>query len=389
MSRSPDHAEPASDLAPMDYAERARELHRTSLVIDGHADTPTEFFLLPDYDFGARHDEGHIDLPRMRDGGLDAEFFIAWVPAELAERPGASLEHAVRLIRAIHEVVRRTPGVRIATDADGVSAAAAANEVAALIGVEGGHAIENSLDNLRWFHELGVRYMTLTWNNTHDWADACCSPPRHGGLTEFGRAVVREMNRLGMLVDVSHLSDAAFWHVIDTSDAPVIASHSCARALTDHPRNLTDDQLRAIAASGGWIGVNFFPAFLDDRYSAEYFRIEAEAAAMEERLRREYGDQDRARAEASAWCDAARAAIPPVPIDTLVDHIEHIANTAGIDHVGLGSDFDGIKVLPSGIRHAGDLPRITELLLQRGFDDDALRKLLGTNFLRMIRTVAG
>lgn len=389
MSSASNDTGPADRPADMDYAGRARELHRACIVIDGHADTPTEFFLQPGYDFGARHDEGHIDLPRMREGGLDAEFFIAWVPAEYAERPGASLEHALRLIQAIHGVVARTPGVRIATNADEITAAAGAGEVAVLIGVEGGHAIENSLDNLRRFHELGVRYMTLTWNNTNDWADACCSPPRHGGLTAFGRGVVREMNRLGMLVDVSHLAESAFWHVIDTTAAPIIASHSCARALADHPRNLTDDQLRAIAASGGWIGVNFFPTFLDERYSAEYYRIEAEAAAMEDRLHREYGDRERARAEARAWSDAARATIPPVPIDTLVDHIEHIANVAGIDHVGLGSDFDGIKVLPSGIRHAGDLPRITELLLQRGFDDDAVRKILGENFLRVFRAVAG
>ncbi|HEX7049169.1 MAG TPA: dipeptidase [Longimicrobiales bacterium] len=370
-------------------AAAAARVHRDAVIVDTHADTPTEFFLEPGYDFGARHENGHIDLPRLREGGVGVQFLIAWVPAEKAELPGASFAHALELVDAIHRVIGRTAGARVVVDADGIAGARAAGDVAIMIGVEGGHAIENSIDNLRRLYARGVRYLTLTWNNHNDWADAAGPPPRHGGLTTFGRDVVREMNRLRMLVDVSHVAESTFYDALEVSAAPVIASHSCARALADHPRNLTDDQLRALARAGGVVGVNFFPTFLDARYGAAYARIDAERHAREARARAAHGDPDRARREAAAWLAARCAELPPVPITAVADHIQHIAATAGTDHVGLGSDFDGIPAVPDGLPDAAALPRLTELLLARGFDDDEVRKILGGNFLRVFRQVLG
>lgn len=373
----------------LEAGERARQLHREAIVIDLHADTPSEFFLEPDYDFGARHTTGHIDLPRLREGGISAQFFIAWVPEEKAA-PGVAFDHAMELVEAIHRVVGRTPGIRLVTSCAGLLDAVREGEVAALIGVEGGHAIENSIEKLEALYDRGARYMTLTWNNANDWADASCSPPRHGGLTAFGRQVVQAMNRLGMLVDVSHVSEDTFWDVLETTSAPVIASHSNARALADHSRNLRDEQLRALAQNGGVVGVNFFPTFLDARYAAGYERIEREATALRERLTRQYGDARRARAEARRWFEAEVAArLEPVPLTKLADHIEHIVQVAGIDHVGLGSDFDGIETLPAGLRDASDVPRLTELLLQRGWGEAEVKKLLGGNVLRVLGAVLG
>ena len=368
---------------------RAARLHRDALVVDLHADTPTEFFLDPAYDFSARHEDGHVDLPRLREGGVNAEFMIAWVPAELAAEPGASAAHALRLVEAVRDVAARTPGTRLATSAAEIEAARGSGDVALLIGVEGGHAIENSLEMLARFHAAGVRYVTLTWNNANDWADACCSPARHGGLTEFGREVVREMNRLGMLIDVSHAADTTVAHVLEVSEAPILASHSCARALAPLPRNLTDEQARAIARRGGVIGVNFFPGFLDERYGAQFDALTKEMEQRADAAYAVHGDRDRARREANAWLRSRLEALEPVPLDRLLDHVDHLVRVAGADHVALGSDFDGILTLPAGIRDAADMPRITEGLLARGHSEENVRKILGLNVLRLLREVAG
>lgn len=368
---------------------RAARLHRDAVVVDTHADTPTEFFLQDGYDFAERHEVGHVDLYRLREGGVDLQFLAAWVPAEYAATRGASYRHALTLIDAIHRVVDRTPGARIARDGREIREIHARGDVALMIGVEGGHAIENTIEKLRILHRKGARYLTLTWNNTHDWADAAGDEPRHGGLTPFGREVVREMNRLRMIIDVSHVANTTFWHVLEESSAPVIASHSCARAQAEHFRNLDDEQLRALAAAGGVVGVNAFPTFLDTRFAEAFTRIEERAEALERDLRTRYRDPQRARQEARTWMAAAIAELPPVPIDRLVDHIDHIVQTAGIDHVGLGCDFDGIPCTPEGLEDVAAIPRITELLLRRGYDDDDVKKILGENFLRIIDTVIG
>jgi len=369
-----------------DVASRAERLHRAALVIDLHADTPSHSLLRPRYDFSRRHRRGHVDLPRLRDGGVDAQFFIAFVSDEYGGRDDAAFRHAMRQVEAVRRMVERTPGIRLATSAADIEAAAADGEVAALIGVEGGHAIGTSLDRLRAFYDLGARYLTLTWNNTNEWADACCSPPRHGGLSPFGRAVIAEMNRLGMLVDLSHVAESTFWAAIETTSAPVIVSHSNARALADHPRNLTDRQLRAITANGGVIGVNFYAAFLDASLAPWCERIQARAEALARRLRR-WHHPARARKLAEQWADRRLARLPAVPLDAVVDHIRYMADVAGPAHVALGSDFDGIRVTPRGLEDVSRLPRLTELLVRRGFNDDEIRGILGANFLRVFRSV--
>jgi len=357
--------------------------------VDLHADTPTEFFLDDTYDFGERHDFGHVDLPRLREAGVDVQFLVSWVPAELAATPGASYRHAEGLIRAIHRVISATPGARLVQDAAGIQEARSADDVAIMIGVEGGHAIENSLERLRELHGLGARYLTLTWNNTNDWADAAGDGARHGGLTGFGREVVRDLNRLRMIVDLSHVAESTFWDAIDTSSAPVVATHSNARALCDHHRNLSDEQIRAVAETGGVVGVNAFPAFLDTDYGAAFERIDEETRALEHRLRARHGDGRRARDEARQWRDRQLASLPPIPLSRLADHVEHIADVAGIEHLALGLDFDGILTTPADLPHIGMLPRLTEILLARGWSEMDLRLVLGGNALRVITEVIG
>jgi membrane dipeptidase len=366
----------------------ARQLHHDAFVIDLHADTPSEGLLRPRYDFGRRHRTGHIDLPRLREAGVDAQFFIAFVPPEQAERPGQAFAYALRLIRAVHRTVERTPGLALATNRRELAAAAAAGEVAALIGVEGGHAIEASLERLRELHALGARYLTLTWNNNNEWADACCSPPVHGGLTAFGRDVVREMNRLGMIVDVSHVADTTFWQVLEVSRSPIIASHSNARALCAHPRNLTDEQLAALGQSDGLVGVNFYPGFLDSRIAPLAGKIHQRTVALEKRLRR-WHHPARASRLARAWRDRHLRRLPAVGMEAVADHLEHMAALAGIEHVALGSDFDGIFLTPVGLEDVTGLPALTELLLRRGFGEDVVRGILGGNFLRLLHQVTG
>lgn len=365
----------------------ARRLHDSALVVDLHADTPSARMVHPRYDFGRRHDHGHLDLPRLREAGVNVQILVAWVPAEYADHPGASFRRAQHLIDAIHRTVERTPGVRLASTPEEVDAAVAAGDVAALIGVEGGHAIDSSLDRLRELYRRGARYMTLTWNNTNEWADACCSPPRHGGLSAFGRSVVQEMNRLGMLVDVSHAAQSTFYAVLETTTAPIIASHSNARALSDHPRNLDDAQLRALARNGGVVGINFYAVFLDARLAAAVDRIEERGGALERRLRRRHHPL-RARKLARDWTLRRLQRLPRVPIDVVADHIAHVADVAGPDHVALGSDFDGIHLTPIGLDDVTGLPRLTELLVRRGFSEAEIRGILGANFMRVFRAAS-
>jgi membrane dipeptidase len=258
-----------------------------------------------------------------------------------------------------------------------------------MLSLEGGHSIEDSLGLLRTFFRLGVRSMTLTWNNSNGWADSSSETARHNGLTEFGRDVVREMNRLGMIVDVSHVSDRCFWDVLETSSAPVVATHSCARAITPAARNLTDEQLRGLAARGGLCMVNFFPAFVDDAWRQAWNELEPERRALHEVAAAPYRVEGRpVPYSVSSRVDrevAARIGRPA--LGSLIDHFVHVVEVAGIDHVGIGSDFDGIPGLPEGLESAADLPRITEALYARGFGAEALHKVLGGNFLRVFRAV--
>ncbi len=352
------------------------------LILDGHIDTPQRMLDMK-ADITARLPDGHVDLPRMREGGLTAAFFSIWVDARYGT--GTAFQRALQLIGAVRALADTNPEVELATTADEVRAAAGRGHIAALMGVEGGHAIESSLEKLDSLYRLGVRYMTLTWNNGNDWAGSSTDPRRHGGLTAFGRRVVQRMNELGMLVDVSHVSDATFRDVLATTTRPVIASHSSCRALSHHPRNLTDDQLRAIAQNGGVVGINFYPVFLDDHFRDQYEELRRRLSPEIDSIRARYrGRPGESAFEVDKFVGQHAASLDVPTIDRLVDHIEHAVQVMGIDHVGLGSDFDGISVLPAPMKDATSLPDLVRALTARGYSDADVRKILGENFLRVL-----
>jgi membrane dipeptidase len=378
---------------------RAERLHRQSIVIDTHNDITSP--LLDDgFDLGMRGDDPnakiktHTDLRRMKEGGLGAEFFAVYVGKEFVNRKasegGGAARRALDVIDVVLEQVRRHPeSLEQASTAADIRRIVRNGKIAALMGIEGGHAIEDSLRALRMFYKLGVRYMTLTHTNTNDWADAegdinNTAIAHHNGLTDFGRDVVREMNRIGMMVDISHVADKTFYDVIATTSAPVIASHSSARAIANNPRNMTDDMLRALAKNGGVVMVNFYDGFLDPRKA----EIALRSRAMEDELRVKYpNDPKRVQDEVDKW----RKANDPgkTPLSVLLDHIDHIVKVAGIDHVGIGSDFDGVPLtgLPQGMEDISKLPTLTYELMKRGYSDTDIKKFLGENLLRVMSEV--
>jgi membrane dipeptidase len=322
----------------------------------------------------------------MKAGGVAAAFFSIWVDDTYG--PGRAFDRAMALIDAVCELAKTAADVELATNAEEVRAAADRGHVAALMGVEGGHAIENSLEKLDTFYARGVRYMTLTWNNGNDWAGSSMDPSRSGGLSAFGKQVIRRMNQLGMLVDVSHVSDATFWDVLKTTSWPVIASHSGCRALAAHPRNLSDDQLRAIAENDGVVGIIFYPVFLDVHFHRQYDEVNRQLQPEFAAIRARYANQpgladfevDKFRGEYLQ--NLQNLDIPG--ISCLLDHIDHAVQVTGIDHVGLGSDFDGISVLPRPMKDATSLPLLVAGLSSRGYSDSDVRKILGENFLRLL-----
>ncbi len=364
--------------------EDIMELHRKAIVFDAHCDTAMRLVGDEPIDLGERHADGHIDLSRALDGGLDAQIFAVWVSPQVPESLAA--ERARAMIDAIHEQARRHPhGMEIALRGADVRRIAKEGKLAAVIGIEGGHLIGEDLDALRDYYDRGVRCMTLTWMNTNKWADSSDGEPAHGGLTEFGKSVVREMDRLGMIVDCSHVSEKTLLDVLATTKSPVLVSHSCMRALVDIPRNVSDDALRAVRKNGGVVCVNFFPGFLDkayyDRVSVLWVEYRARAAELAPQYGGDYG---------KAWSSFEEefqrrvAEIPPVPLSALIDHIDHAVRIAGVDHVGLGSDFDGISTCPVGLEDVSKLPAVTEELVKRGYSDKDIRKILGGNLLRLV-----
>jgi len=367
-------------------------------VVDTHADTPQRF-LDQGFDMATVTpvSEGMVDLSKVKEGNLGAEFFSIWV--DPVANQGHFAHHAFSLIDSVYQQAARHPEQMVmAYSAEDIVRARRGphKRLATLMGIEGGHAIENDLGVLRDFYRLGVRYMTLTWSNTNEWADSSGDiddpkVPHHGGLTPFGKQVVEEMNRLGMMIDISHVSDKTFYDAVATSRAPLIASHSSARALCDHPRNMTDDMLRAVAKNDGVVMVNFFAGFLDqkflDAYKAQQPVMDAAVKDFEDRYKREH-HTDSVPYEAEIPLEKEWVAkIPRPPFSSLIDHIDHIAKVAGVDHVGLGSDFDGVPALPQGIDSVADLPKITQALLDRGYSPEQVRKILGGNLLRVFRRV--
>jgi len=370
-----------------DVSARARDLHFRSLVIDTHVDT-TQRLLARDFDLGETHADGSVDIPRMRQGGVGAIFFAVWIPGTVTG--SEAVQRALAQIDAVRQgVIRHPTDLALARTAADILAARAAGRIAVLLAVEGGHMLNHDLGVLRQYAELGVRYMTLTHVHNTDWADASTASPAHGGLTDFGRDVIREMNRLGMAVDVSHASDKAAADAIATSGAPVFASHSSCHALCATPRNLRDDLMRAIAAKGGLIQINFHTAFLSQKMRD----VEAANPRLHEEIdteadRRSGGDRTRSLIEGSNVVRemVARGRLPRVDWTDILDHIDHAVRIAGVDHVGLGSDFDGAD-MPYGMEDASHLPRITEALLDRGYSDDDVQRILGGNALRFLQNV--
>jgi membrane dipeptidase len=372
-------------------SKKAMEIQESAIVVDTHADTPQRF-LDENYDIGSTDpkDRGHISLDKAKAGNLGAEFFSIWVEPETNQ--GHFAHHTLDLIDSVYEQAARHPDrMMMAFSVADIERAHREHKLAALLGIEGGHSIENDVRLLRDYYRLGARYMTLSWSNTNEFADSSgdMNDPKvehHNGLTEGGKQIVHEMNRLGMLVDISHVADKTFYDAIAISKAPVIASHSSARALTNHPRNMTDDMLRAVTRNGGVVQVNFYNAFIDENY-----RKASEAQAKDrEAAVKAYMDQLKAAGKTPTSLDSDRmerewtAKIPRPPLSALIDHIDHIAKVAGIDHVGLGSDFDGVNgATPEGIDSAADLPKITQALLDRGYSADDIRKILGGNLLRV------
>jgi len=370
----------------------AAQIQTSTPFIDTHADT-TQRFADEQWNFTDDLGGGHLNLATARAAGLSGEFFAIW--AEPRQWRGRYAYRTLELIDSILEQVRRAPDhLRLCVSADDILSAHREHKFAVLMGIEGGHSIENSLALLRLYHRLGVRYMTLTWANSNDWADSSSdlhdpAAPHNNGLSVFGKEVIREMNRLGMIIDVSHVSDQTLDDVLATSTAPVIASHSSARALTVAPRNLTDDQLRAIASSGGAVMTNFYPAFIDERWRAAWNAAAPERQHVQSVLAAQFASRNEpVPYRISNQTDrefAARIGRPP--LRSLIDHIDHIAKVAGIDHVGIGTDFDGISALPQEIDSAADLPKVADALSARGYGPGDLQKLLGGNLLRVFRDV--
>jgi membrane dipeptidase len=369
----------ADELSP-----RARQLHFSSLVFDTHADTPQRLFF-DQFDLASRDLEGCVDIPRLREGGVGAVFFALWVPAEITG--GAATRRARDLLDAtLKQIEIHSTDLALATSSGEVRTARAQNKIAVLLGIEGGHAIDNDLAVLREFHARGARYMTLTHNAATEWADSSNDAPRHHGLTDFGKEVIREMNRLGMLIDISHVSDSTFYNVLETSRAPVIASHSCCRALCDAPRNLDDAMIRALGSRGGVIHITFHNSFLSQEYATANRALASENDAREQAAEDAFGENEaRKLIEGQRWTDESIRAgkLPRVSWEKIVDHIDHAVGVAGADHVGVGSDFDG-AFMPAGMEDASKFPRITQGLLQRAYGEADIRKILGENTLRVL-----
>ena len=369
---------------------RAKQLHERAIVIDSHDDTTQRLLSDKTFDIAKRQKNGNIDIPRMREGGLDALFFSIWVPSDVTGVKAVNTANA--LIASVHKAVAAHPNdLMIATTAAEIRRAAAEHKIAALMGMEGGHMINDDLGQLRKYAALGVRYLTLTHFKNNNWADSSTDTPAHNGLTPFGKNVVRELNRLGMMVDISHVADKTFYDVLELTKAPVIASHSSCRAIANHPRNMTDDMLRALAKNGGVVMINYHAGFLSEEFRVASEKksgtVDVAMAAMSKKC----GGNEACTTLESERLDheaMARGELPKVTWEKIVEHIDHAVKVAGADHVGLGSDFDG-ATMPLGMEDVSKLPKITDALLKKGYSDADIEKILGGNILRVMERVEG
>src|SRR5215813_4675691 len=393
LEKTPDKsaAQPAS--SPSSFAiSDAAEIHRRAIAIDMHADT-VQRVLDEQVDLSQRLNDGQLDSVRAKQGGLDAQFFSIWVEPQLYGASGPSaVKRADDQIAAIRELTRKHPELwEMATSAADVRRIASDGKLAALLGLEGGYAIDNHIENVERYYNLGVRYMSAAWTVSTSWAGSSGDEiGKRRGLNEFGKQVVREMNRLGMMIDVSHVSDKTFWDIIATSSKPVIATHSACRAIANVPRNLDDEMIRALAKTGGVVCVIFYPPFLEPGWSALKDQVDLEIdPQVKKASEEEPGDiahkklaRDRVRREEYL------KRLPPVSVTRIVDHIDHIVKLVGIDHVGIGSDFDGIQATVSNLSSVAELPNLTAELLRRGYSAEDVDKILGGNMLRVMEEVA-
>jgi len=363
----------------------ALALHHGAIVVDGHSDT-TPWFGDPEWDFGSRHDTGHQDLPRMREGGLDVQMWSIYLSKE--EAGDDPVPKAVARMELVHELAARFPDdMEVASTVADVRRIVAEGRIASLMGLEGGHLIDDDLAHLATYQRLGARYLTLTHSFHTNWADSSGTnetpEPLHGGLTPFGEDVVRESNRLGILVDVSHVSDDTFFDALRVSEAPIIASHSSVRAVADHPRNVSDPMLRALAASGGVVMINFYSGYVD---AALVDPIRDLFVALLPRIRevrtRHADDPLRLRREQRALLGGFD--VPRTDLDTVLDHFDHAIAVAGPEHVGIGADWDGVVSMPRGLGDVSELPNLTRGLLARGHSPQTVRGVLGENWLRVM-----
>lgn len=365
-------------------AERARKLHFSSIVLDTHADTPQRM-LTGKFDLGKRDSEGHVDIPRMREGGLNAQFFSIFISGKTLGPP--AIQQALDQIDIVRQNVRRhSRDLTLATTAEDIRGAHAQGKIAILMGMEGGHMIGNDIRMVRVYAALGVRYMTLAHFYNDEWADSSTDKPAHNGLTDFGKNVVREMNRQGMLVDISHVSDKTFYDALEVSKVPLIASHSSVRAISNHPRNMSDDMIKALASMGGVIQINYERNYLSEEYRKAFEVVAGDVSRMEEKFKKECGDDNECIGKAEIklekeLTDAGK--LPHVSWERIIEHIDHVVKLVGADHVGLGSDFDGAD-MPDGMEDCSKLPKITEALLRKGYSETDIRKILGGNILRVM-----
>ena len=370
-----------------DISEELLELHREALVFDAHCDTAMRLIGEERIDLGDRHESGHMDLPRMNEGGLDAQIFACWVSPDLPEENW--IHRTLQMIDGVWEQARKHPRrLEVSLKGSNITRIVEEGKIAALIGIEGGHVIMDDLSLLRDYYRLGVRCMTLTWMNTNNWADSSDDTTKWGGLNGLGREVVREMDRLGMIIDCSHVADSTFFDVLEVTKNPVLISHSCVRAICDVPRNVSDEILQALRENGGVICINYFPGFIDKGYYDQSMAVWEEFRRRIGELAEQYGgDKGRAWRELRGEFREKARVIPQPTVSDLVDHIDYAVSIAGIDHVGLGSDFDGITVGPLGLEDVSKLPAITAELAHRGYSPEDIEKILGGNLLRLVERV--
>jgi membrane dipeptidase len=378
----------ASAQTRVDQARVDRLLQR-AVVIDLHDDT-TQMIVDEGYNLAQKHEFGQVDIPRMRAGHVSGLFLSIWTDTNLYT-PTETIRRSLDQIDAVRREVARHPAdLELATTADGIVAAKNRGHIALLMGLEGGQAIDNDLSVLRMYAALGIRYLTLTHTNHTPWADSSAKPAAHNGLTAFGKEVVRELNRLGVMVDISHVSDKTFYDALETSTAPVIASHSSARALASAPRNMTDDMLRALAKKGGVVHVNFYEGFLDNDFAKRETTLPELQKQQDEIEGKEpkFGDRSKGGPAVRKLNQQRIAKLGRIPLSRLLDHFEHVIKIAGVDHVGLGSDFDGADDLfPKDMEDISKIPNLVRGLMERGMSDDDILKVLGGNTLRVMREV--